>query len=577
MNKSLRTPVRILFLCGAALLSTQLKAQLKIGNNPSAIQRSAILELESNKQGLLLTRLTSFADINALTPPDGMIVYLKDGTPQSGLYVRQDNNWVRMASSSAALANWALKGNAGTNPATDYIGTSDAVNLSIRAGGVEGISVMPAGNVQLKKVDPAANTDLQVLLIQANGTVVQRSLPKTAFSALKDVITTSASITNTTFKVTEDATTGAISIDAPIMNDPATQNYGFLSKADYEKLKNLTSGTGAIAVADYITALAAGEEKRAAKIVFDATTQKYTLQLVAASATLAGIVTTEAQTFAGDKTLNDKLNVKKAVTIEDALTVTAGGASIKGNTTFDGGASTITGALTLPKADATAITGPYKFLVQGTGNVVESRSIDISKLENGVTKITDVATNATVGPDVLFKPTATGDDFTISADGTAKSVNFNLPDAGADAGVPAKRGVVSTAKQSFAGNKSFKNNVAVGGVEEANSTLQVKGSVSMAIREIKGPATTAVADDDNTILADASLGAITLTLPAPATANVGRIYTIKKIGTGDIEKEIIIQPGGTAKIEGGNDYKIYNDWTFVTVQTDGKNWYIIKK
>ncbi|ASZ14466.1 hypothetical protein KTO58_01485 [Chitinophaga pendula] len=576
MNRSLRTPVRLLFLCGAALLSTQLKAQLKIGNNPSSIQRSAILELESNKQGLLLTRLTSFADINTLNPPDGMVVYLKDGTPQSGLYVRQDNNWVRMASSSAALANWALKGNAGTNPLTDYIGTSDAVNLSIRAGGVEGISVLPAGNVQLKKVDAAANTDLQVLLIQTNGTVVQRALPKTAFSALKDVITTTASITNTTFKVTENTTTGAISIDAPIMNDPATQNYGFLSKADYEKLKNLTSGTGAFTVADYVAALAAGEEKRAAKITFDPATQKYTLQLAAASATQAGIVTAEAQTFAGDKTLNDKLHVKKAVTIDDALTVTAGGASIKGNTTFDG-ASTITGALTLPKADATAITGPYKFLVQGTGNVVESRSIDISKLENGVTKITDVATNTTVGPDVLFKPTATGDDFTITADGTAKSVSFNLPDAGADAGVPAKRGVVSTAKQSFAGNKSFKNNVTVGGVEEANSTLQVKGSISMAIREVKGPATTAVAEDDNTILADASLGAVTLTLPAPATANVGRIYTIKKIGTGDIEKEVTIQPGGTAKIEGGSDYKIYNDWTFVTVQTDGKNWYIIKK
>jgi hypothetical protein len=90
-----------------------------------------------------------------------------------------------------------------------------------------------------------------------------------------------------------------------------------------------------------------------------------------------------------------------------------------------------------------------------------------------------------------------------------------------------------------------------------------------------------ITDADNTILANATGGGFTVTLPAPnaigATSNVGRIYTIKKIGTGDIDNPITIVSAGGANIEGGATYMIYNDWTFITVQTDGTAWYIVKK
>jgi hypothetical protein len=51
-------------------------AQLKVGDNPTSIQKSSILELESTRQGLLLPRLTDTTAINSLTPPDGMIIFL---------------------------------------------------------------------------------------------------------------------------------------------------------------------------------------------------------------------------------------------------------------------------------------------------------------------------------------------------------------------------------------------------------------------------------------------------------------------------------------------------------------------
>lgn len=84
----------------------------------------------------------------------------------------------------------------------------------------------------------------------------------------------------------------------------------------------------------------------------------------------------------------------------------------------------------------------------------------------------------------------------------------------------------------------------------------------------------AITDKDNTILVDASAASLTVNLPA---AVEGRIYTIKKIGNGGIDKEVTIAPNGSAQVEGGPSYTIYNDWTFVTLQSDGTNWYIIRK
>jgi hypothetical protein len=134
--------------------------------------------------------------------------------------------------------------------------------------------------------------------------------------------------------------------------------------------------------------------------------------------------------------------------------------------------------------------------------------------------------------------------------------------------------VVSTGNQSFAGNKSFAAAVAVGKTTQANSTLEVNGSLQMRIT--KTTTSYAINDTDNTVLADATSGALTITLPAPSAAIAGRIYTIKKIGTGDINNAVTVQPGA-GTIEGGANYMIYNDWTFITIQTDGVNWYIIRK
>lgn len=138
----------------------------------------------------------------------------------------------------------------------------------------------------------------------------------------------------------------------------------------------------------------------------------------------AGIVTTAAQTFAGDKTF--------------------------------------AGAVALDNVTATPAAGPYQVLVQGAGNVVEKREIDVTALESGVHRIMAASSsNATSGKDVKFVVTTTGIDYTIDVDGANKTVNFNLPDATGTTGSEA-RGLVSTGAQTFTGNKSFVRTVAVG-------------------------------------------------------------------------------------------------------------------
>ncbi|HEY0612383.1 MAG TPA: hypothetical protein VGD35_22065 [Chitinophaga sp.] len=136
-------------------------------------------------------------------------------------------------------------------------------------------------------------------------------------------------------------------------------------------------------------------------------------------------------------------------------------------------------------------------------------------------------------------------------------------------------GGVSVADQTFAGHKGFRDSLSIGVASgtKGNATFQLVGSMSTNLTKVTTNYTANAGD--NTILADASSGALTITLPSGSGIG-GRIYTIKKIGSGGIDKELTITPS-SGTIDGASNYIIYNDWTFVTLQTDGTDWYVIKK
>jgi len=80
------------------LTNKGMSQQMRLGNNPFGNTKSAVLELQSANQGLLFSRLADTAFINALNPPDGMVVFF---TPTKQLLVRANGYWQSLASTTS--------------------------------------------------------------------------------------------------------------------------------------------------------------------------------------------------------------------------------------------------------------------------------------------------------------------------------------------------------------------------------------------------------------------------------------------------------------------------------------------
>ncbi|SDM95751.1 hypothetical protein SAMN05421813_13043 [Daejeonella rubra] len=105
----------IAFSAGSSL------AQIKIGTNGATIAPASLLELESANQGLLLPRMADTAAINALNPPNGMLIYLTKA-PAVGLYVRKVTGWEYLTGSLGGNGNFNSLTVAGTITAGNFSG-----------------------------------------------------------------------------------------------------------------------------------------------------------------------------------------------------------------------------------------------------------------------------------------------------------------------------------------------------------------------------------------------------------------------------------------------------------------------
>ncbi|TAN00085.1 MAG: hypothetical protein EPN39_05055 [Chitinophagaceae bacterium] len=102
--KNMRRYFYLAFSAAAGLLFFTVCAhaqQLKLGNHPTYINPSAVLQLDSRNQGLLLTRVPDTGAMTSLNPPDGMIIYFTDSSttthispgPNAGVYERKNDQW----------------------------------------------------------------------------------------------------------------------------------------------------------------------------------------------------------------------------------------------------------------------------------------------------------------------------------------------------------------------------------------------------------------------------------------------------------------------------------------------------
>jgi len=500
-------------------------AQLKIGSNPSQINKASILELESTRQGLLLPRIpgANLSTAPLSTAPDGMIIYVTDST---SLFIRKNGLWQKMSADSANNSgNWNTKGNAGLDSTVNFLGTTDQQPLVFKTNGTERLRVTSNGLIQVAPTTlPSGTTQVQVLVIDpVTGDLLQRTISAAAFdnaivslNGLRDSVQVFAvdSAVTTDFTITSAA--GKHTFNIPSQNGNGTTSRGLLTYADWLRFDS--------AARALILHTGFSETPDSAAV----TLSNGTLLLHKADATHPGGVDTTTQTFGGAKTFNSSVAIGQNATVNGNLVLS--------NTPL--AAPTDTSNVLIREANGT--------IVQKTLNSVAFKQL-ITGTDSGTVK-----------------------DIHIDSSSATQTV-IDVPDAS-----PTVRGVVNIhSGQTFGGYKDFNDSLAVGLATGsiANSTFQVNGSIASNITNVTTSYALTVLD--NTILADATSGSLTVTLPNTSGIR-GRIYTIKKIGTGGIDNALTITPS-SGTIDGGSNYIIYNDWTFVSVQTDGTNWYVIKK
>ncbi len=143
----------LLFTATLLLVPGDASAQIGINSTATAPNNRSILDLSDASRGLLLPRMTRAerVAIAAPAPANSLLVYQTDdfvpappALPEpKGLWYRDGANWVRVGSGGPA---WQLGGNAGTNPTTNFVGTTDAQDLSIRTNGQDRIRIVGAGS-----------------------------------------------------------------------------------------------------------------------------------------------------------------------------------------------------------------------------------------------------------------------------------------------------------------------------------------------------------------------------------------------------------------------------------------------
>ncbi len=115
-----------------------------INNTGSAPNASAILDLQSTNKGFLVPRMTQSQKLGVAAPSLGLLIYQTDGIP--GFYYFSGSEWTELTSQASA---WSLSGNAGTNNGTDFIGTTDAQDLSFRTNNINRLRLSQSGQLEI--------------------------------------------------------------------------------------------------------------------------------------------------------------------------------------------------------------------------------------------------------------------------------------------------------------------------------------------------------------------------------------------------------------------------------------------
>ena len=132
-----------------------------VGFGTNSPDLSAQLEMSAINKGLLINQVILSATNNAspiISPASGLLVYntttASSGATEvfPGFYYWDGSKWVAMGGTNGK--DWSLEGNAGTNSATNFLGTTDNVHLILRTNDTERMRLLNDGRVAINNNNP---------------------------------------------------------------------------------------------------------------------------------------------------------------------------------------------------------------------------------------------------------------------------------------------------------------------------------------------------------------------------------------------------------------------------------------
>ncbi|NTW31929.1 MAG: hypothetical protein HGB12_04785 [Bacteroidetes bacterium] len=163
-----------------------------INSTGSSADNSAMLDVSSINQGMRIPRVALISTTSALpiaNPVNSLLVYdsvtTGDVTPGFYYWDGTSSKWIRFSTGSGG--SWSTSGNAGTDTATNFIGTTDDKSWVMKTNSTERMKISKYGNVGIGTSNPASSAILDVSsttkgLRMPNMTTNQRdaiSLPST--------------------------------------------------------------------------------------------------------------------------------------------------------------------------------------------------------------------------------------------------------------------------------------------------------------------------------------------------------------------------------------------------------------